>query len=150
MSETGKTGTAVPWDALSPEALNGVIEAFVLREGTEYGEREFALGEKVAAVRRQLERGHGCTELAAVDIVFLEPFPQPYRRGGPNIPVRFLSRSLYARGTGFRRTRLGTDIQLLANSQRTNQSDRSLCGPCGYIPVRIYGQPGKGSSHPSL
>ena len=43
--------------ALSPEALRGVIEAFVLREGTDYGEREFTLDEKVAHVWGQLERG---------------------------------------------------------------------------------------------
>ena len=42
---------------LSPEALRAVIESFVLREGTDYGQREFSLEEKVAQVRRQLERG---------------------------------------------------------------------------------------------
>lgn len=47
----------VPHAELSPEALRGVIESFVLREGTEYGEREFSLDEKVAHVVRQLERG---------------------------------------------------------------------------------------------
>jgi uncharacterized protein YheU (UPF0270 family) len=47
----------VPIDALSAEALRGVIESFVGREGTDYGERERSLEEKVADVRRQLERG---------------------------------------------------------------------------------------------
>lgn len=47
----------VPLDTLSPAALRGVIEAFVLREGTDYGERERTLEEKVADVRRQLVRG---------------------------------------------------------------------------------------------
>ena len=47
----------VPHDELSPEALRGVIEAFVLREGTDYGEREFSLEQKVLHVRGQLERG---------------------------------------------------------------------------------------------
>jgi uncharacterized protein YheU (UPF0270 family) len=47
----------VPWDAISPDALRGVIEAFVLREGTDYGTHEFTLDEKVAHVLRQLERG---------------------------------------------------------------------------------------------
>ncbi|HEU5442823.1 MAG TPA: YheU family protein [Steroidobacteraceae bacterium] len=42
---------------LSAEALRGVIESFVLREGTDYGEREFSLEQKVAQVRAQLERG---------------------------------------------------------------------------------------------
>jgi len=47
----------IPLKELSPEALRGVVEAFVLREGTEYGVREFTLDEKVAHVMRQLERG---------------------------------------------------------------------------------------------
>ena len=47
----------IPLKELSPEALRGVVEAFVLREGTEYGVQEFTLDEKVAHVMRQLERG---------------------------------------------------------------------------------------------
>ena len=47
----------VPHTALSREALEGVIEAFVLREGTDYGEREVPHGTKCLQVRRQLERG---------------------------------------------------------------------------------------------
>jgi uncharacterized protein YheU (UPF0270 family) len=47
----------IPHQELSPDALRGVIEAFVLREGTEYGAREFSLDEKVTHVLRQLERG---------------------------------------------------------------------------------------------
>jgi uncharacterized protein YheU (UPF0270 family) len=46
----------IPHAALSPEVLRGVIEEFVLREGTEYGERDVALETKVAQVMRQLER----------------------------------------------------------------------------------------------
>ena len=47
----------IPLNALSDEALAGVIEAFVLREGTDYGHRDFGLARKCAAVRGQLERG---------------------------------------------------------------------------------------------
>jgi uncharacterized protein YheU (UPF0270 family) len=47
----------IPHGELSPEALLGVIESFVLREGTDYGEREHSLEQKVAQVRAQLERG---------------------------------------------------------------------------------------------
>ncbi len=47
----------VPHDQLSPEALRGVIESYVLREGTEYGERDVALDAKVTQVLRQIERG---------------------------------------------------------------------------------------------
>jgi uncharacterized protein YheU (UPF0270 family) len=47
----------VPADELSAEALRRLVESFVLREGTEYGERDVALEDKVAQVLRQLERG---------------------------------------------------------------------------------------------
>ncbi len=63
----------VPHTELSPELLRGVVESFVLREGTDYGEREASLEQKVAAVVRQLERGEArilfdpCSE--SIDIV---------------------------------------------------------------------------------
>jgi len=47
----------VPHTELSTDLLRSVIESFVLREGTDYGEREFSLNEKVARVIRELERG---------------------------------------------------------------------------------------------
>lgn len=47
----------VPHADLSPDALKGVVESFVLREGTEYGMRDFTLDQKVTHVLRQLERG---------------------------------------------------------------------------------------------
>lgn len=47
----------VPYSELSEELLHAVIESFVLREGTDYGEREIPLEEKVARVIGQLQRG---------------------------------------------------------------------------------------------
>ena len=47
----------VPYTELSEDALRGVVESFVLREGTDYGEREFSLDQKVEHVLRQLRRG---------------------------------------------------------------------------------------------
>ena len=46
----------IPWDKLSASALEGIIEEFVLREGTEYGASEFSLDQKKSNVKRQLER----------------------------------------------------------------------------------------------
>jgi uncharacterized protein len=46
----------IPHTELSPDALRGVIESFVLREGTEYGERDVPIDTKVAQVLRQLQR----------------------------------------------------------------------------------------------
>jgi uncharacterized protein len=63
----------IPYTELSAEALRGVVESFVLREGTDYGEREISLDQKVAQVLRQLERGEARiifnAELETVDIV---------------------------------------------------------------------------------
>ncbi len=40
----------IPYDQLSPEALKGVIEEFVTRNGTDYGEAEIPLETKIAQV----------------------------------------------------------------------------------------------------
>ncbi len=56
-SEAAPDPIEVPYGELSAELLNAVIESFVLREGTDYGEREFSLEDKVARVRGQLRRG---------------------------------------------------------------------------------------------
>ncbi|MER0365008.1 YheU family protein [Vibrio vulnificus] len=47
----------VPWQQISPEALSNLIREFVLREGTDYGESEYLLEEKIAQVQQQLECG---------------------------------------------------------------------------------------------
>jgi uncharacterized protein YheU (UPF0270 family) len=48
---------AIPHTELSADALRGVVESFVLREGTDYGEKDFSLEQKVAHVIGQLARG---------------------------------------------------------------------------------------------
>ena len=57
----------VPHTELSAEALRGVIEAFVLREGTDYGDREASHEAKVADVLRQLERGEAYIQFDPLD-----------------------------------------------------------------------------------
>lgn len=47
----------IPLEALSAAALQGLLESFVLREGTDYGAAEFTLADKVAHVLSQLRRG---------------------------------------------------------------------------------------------
>ncbi len=47
----------VPPRELPAATLRRLVESFVLREGTEYGERDVALEDKVADVIRQLDRG---------------------------------------------------------------------------------------------
>jgi uncharacterized protein YheU (UPF0270 family) len=67
----------IPYRELSETALRGVLESFVLREGTDYGEHEVSLDQKVAHVMRQLERGEAQivfdTVLESVDIVVTKP-----------------------------------------------------------------------------
>lgn len=48
---------AIPSAQLSAQALRGVIEAFVLREGTDYGARELGFEAKVAQVAALLATG---------------------------------------------------------------------------------------------
>lgn len=43
--------------SLSAEALRGLVEEFVSREGTDYGHADRSLASKVADVLRQLEAG---------------------------------------------------------------------------------------------
>lgn len=47
----------IPPEQLSADALAGLLEAFVVREGTDYGELEWSFAEKVEQVRQQLQRG---------------------------------------------------------------------------------------------
>ena len=47
----------IPFNRLSPEVLKGIIEEFVLREGTDYGNASYSLADKVEHVRGQLEKG---------------------------------------------------------------------------------------------
>lgn len=47
----------VPYTALSADALRGLVEEFVTRDGTDYGVRERSVEDKVRDVMRQLERG---------------------------------------------------------------------------------------------
>jgi uncharacterized protein YheU (UPF0270 family) len=42
---------------LSEGALNGIIENFVLREGTDYGAAEVAYETKLNQIKRQIEKG---------------------------------------------------------------------------------------------
>ncbi len=44
----------VPYTELRPELLRALVESFVLREGTDYGEHERSLDEKVDDVLRRL------------------------------------------------------------------------------------------------
>ena len=47
----------IPWQSLSPDTRENILETFALREGTDYGEHELSLKDKVAELTLQLEKG---------------------------------------------------------------------------------------------
>ena len=47
----------VPIDQLSESALLGVLDAFILREGTDYGHQDYTLEEKRQRVMAMLRKG---------------------------------------------------------------------------------------------
>ncbi|MGE4134057.1 MAG: YheU family protein [Bdellovibrionales bacterium] len=50
-------GVVVPLDQISDDALVALIEAYILREGTDYGDKEVELETKVRQVLEQLASG---------------------------------------------------------------------------------------------
>ena len=46
----------IPFAALAPDTLRRLIEEFVTRDGTDNGDLDHSLEERVLAVRRQLEK----------------------------------------------------------------------------------------------
>ncbi|HAH80163.1 MAG TPA: hypothetical protein DCL88_02965 [Gammaproteobacteria bacterium] len=65
----------IPQQQLSAEALMGVIDAFILREGTDYGLQEYTLEEKRQRVLGSLASGdaeiHFYPENEHIDIVMV-------------------------------------------------------------------------------
>lgn len=53
----GPRHVIIPFRQLSHDALLGLVEEFVTRDGTDYGENEIPLARKVAQVLKQLEEG---------------------------------------------------------------------------------------------
>jgi len=76
MMEEAAEPVSIPFRELSTDALRSVVEAFVLREGTDYGAYEYSLEQKVAHVMRQLEKGEALImfdpNTESVDIVVQE------------------------------------------------------------------------------
>ena len=46
----------IPYEQLSGDALQGLIEEFITREGTDYGFEEISLDTKVEQIKQQLKR----------------------------------------------------------------------------------------------
>mgnify|MGYP003683294167 CR=1 FL=1 len=56
--ENKEPGLIIPHQKLSPDALNGLIEEFILREGTDYGTHERSLEDKKSHIFKQLNAKH--------------------------------------------------------------------------------------------
>ncbi len=86
----GARGTEVSPDDLSPQALRGLLEEFVTRDGTDYGAIERELEEKVAQAMAQLRAGEARivfdpgTETA--NIVLARDLPGPPAAPGETAP----------------------------------------------------------------
>jgi uncharacterized protein YheU (UPF0270 family) len=57
MTDEQQDPVFVPHQELATPTLQAVIESFVLREGTDYGEREYSLQQKVTSILQQLDSG---------------------------------------------------------------------------------------------
>lgn len=71
----------IPLHLLTEDALKGLIEEFVSREGTDYGQGEYTLERKAASVRTQLEKGRAVIvydpATGGCNIVLKEELPRP-------------------------------------------------------------------------
>jgi len=47
----------IPYQSLSADALRGILEEFVNREGTDYGENEWSFEDKLESLWSQLKAG---------------------------------------------------------------------------------------------
>lgn len=54
----------IPISDIAPETLKNLVEAFVLQEGTDYGEMEFNLEQKVNHVMMQLQSGQAFVQFS--------------------------------------------------------------------------------------
>jgi uncharacterized protein YheU (UPF0270 family) len=76
-------GIVVPPARLARETLVALVDAFVLREGTDYGHRDVPLEEKRAAVLRQLDEGEVVIvfdpKTSDVELIPARELPAPLR-----------------------------------------------------------------------
>ena len=81
VDEDESRGVVIPPDQLGPDALRGLIEEFVTRDGTDYGVVEQSVSQKVAAVIAQLESGEAQLvfdpETETTNIVLGRELPEP-------------------------------------------------------------------------
>lgn len=47
----------IPWQQLEPATLDALLESYVLREGTDYGDQELTLSDKLEQIKQQVING---------------------------------------------------------------------------------------------
>ena len=52
------SGIVIPMERLSEDSVNGLIEEFILREGTDYGHFDYTLDQKKTQLLKQLKSRH--------------------------------------------------------------------------------------------
>lgn len=85
--DTASSGVELSPDQLSPGALRGLVEEYVTREGTDYGQSDWSLEEKVAQVFAQIADGEARIvfdlETESASIVAAPPAGRPLRSRAP-------------------------------------------------------------------
>jgi uncharacterized protein YheU (UPF0270 family) len=80
-ADTDQRGVEIFPDDLSPEALRGLVEEFVTRDGTDYGAVERSVEEKIADVIAQLSSGEARLvfdpETETANIAVTRDLPKP-------------------------------------------------------------------------
>jgi uncharacterized protein len=90
----------MPHRRLSPDALRGVIEAFVTREGTDYGVQDVPLAMKVFQMQQQLDAGTaGIVYDEHTESCTIQPADQLSGPPGPQAPPGVRMASLGTVGT---------------------------------------------------
>ena len=56
-ANTSNRNMVIPVSQLQEETLNNILEEFITREGTDYGDYEISLQQKVARLKRQIVQG---------------------------------------------------------------------------------------------
>lgn len=76
----------VPWDTIDPDTLYRLVEEFVTREGTDYGQQEFDLDTKVQQILAGLKRRQWLiivdTAMQNTHIVEAAEWRRAMKRGG--------------------------------------------------------------------
>lgn len=77
----------IPWQELDPDTLNNLLEHFVLQEGTEYGEQDVSLADKVDDVRKQLQQGSAVIVYSELhESINIVPLESLHRYAAPDMP----------------------------------------------------------------